>query len=220
VVLNRLVLALFLSLCSLMVFASEPPARARASAKVDLQDRLKEALRNPRLHEPLLKTGSQVAAVCDRCHGVGGNSPTPDVPNLAGQNTVYVLEQARQFAEGERQNEFMRRMIRVMTSDEKIGFSLFYGNQKVKPAPAQNAALTAKGQALYTKDCESCHEDHGRGDEHLARVAGQQPVYMTVALKRYRTGSGTRLDRDMAESLVTYTDSDIDAVVAYMRSMP
>ena len=217
---HRLVLALFLSLCSLTAFAAEPPARARASAKVDLQDRLKEALRVPKLHESLLKTGGQVAAVCDRCHGVGGNSPTPDVPNLAGQNTVYVLEQARQFADGERQNEFMQRMIRVMTSDEKVGFSLFYGNQKVKPAPAQNAALMARGQVLYAKDCESCHEDHGRGDEHLARVAGQQPVYMTVALKRYRTGSGTRLDQDMAQSLRKYADGDIDAVVAYMRSMP
>lgn len=217
---NRLVLALFLSLCSLTVFADETPARARASAKVDLQARLNEALRSPRLHESLLKTGSQVAAVCDRCHGVGGNSPTLDVPNLAGQNTVYVLEQARQFADGERQNEFMRRMIRVMTSDEKIGFALFYGNQKVKPAPATNLALAAKGRVLYTKDCESCHEDHGRGDEHMARVAGQQPVYMTVSLKRYRTGSGTRLDRDMAVPLIKYTDSDIDAVVAYMRSMP
>lgn len=217
---NRLVLALLLSLCSLTVFAAEPPARARASAKVDLQDRLKEALRNPKLYEPLLKTGGQVAAVCDRCHGVGGNSMTPDVPNLAGQNTVYVLEQARQFADGERQHEFMRRMIKVMTSDEKIGFSLFYGNQKVKPAPAANLALGAKGRVLYTKDCESCHEDHGRGDENLARVAGQQPVYLTVALKRYRAGTGTRVDRDMAKTLNAYADSDIDAVVAYMRAMP
>ena len=217
---NRLVLALFLSLCSLTVFAAEPPARARASAKVDLQGRLKEALSNPKLYEPLLKTGAQVAAVCDRCHGVGGNSPTPDVPNLAGQNTVYVLEQARQYADGERQHEFMRRMIKVMTSDEKVGFSLFYGNQKVKPAPAPNISLAAKGRVLYTKDCESCHEDHGRGDEHLARVAGQQPVYLTVALKRSRAGSGTRLDRDMAKTLSTYADGDIDAVVAYMMSMP
>lgn len=216
---NRLVLALFLSVCSLSVLAAEPPARARASAKVDLQNRLKEALLNPKLHETLLRTGSQVATVCDNCHGVGGNSPTPDVPNLAGQNTIYVLEQARQFADGERQHEFMRRMIKVMTSDEKIGFSLFYGNQKVKPAPATNMALAARGRLLYTKDCESCHEDHGRGDEHLARIAGQQPVYMTVALKRYRSGSATRLDRDMAKTVSTYADGDIDAVVAYMRSM-
>ncbi|MHB8950229.1 MAG: c-type cytochrome [Rhodoferax sp.] len=213
-------MALFLGLFSLTVFADEPPARARASAKVDLQDRLKQALRDQKLYEPLLKTGGQVAAVCDRCHGVGGNSPTPDVPNLAGQNTVYVLEQARQFADGERKHEFMRRMIKVMTSDEKVGFSLFYGNQKVKPAPATNPALTAKGQVLYTNDCESCHEDHGRGDEHLARVAGQQPVYMTVALKRYRAGSGAHPDRNKAKILSTYADGDIDAVVAYMMSMP
>ena len=217
---NRLVLAFLLSLCSLTVFAAEPPARARASAKVDLQERLKEALRDPKLYATLLKTGGQVAAVCASCHGVGGNSSKPEVPNLAGQNTVYVLEQARQFADGERQHEFMRRMIKVMTSDEKVGFSLFYGNQKVKPGPAPNIALAAKGRVLYAKDCESCHEDHGRGDELLARVAGQQPVYLTVALKRYRTGSGARLDRDMAKTLTAYADGDMDAVVAYMRSMP
>ena len=50
------------------------------------------------LQEPLRK----VAAFCANCHGEGGNSVKPDVPNLAGQNTAYLLDQVRQFSDGRR----------------------------------------------------------------------------------------------------------------------
>ncbi len=221
---SRSLWALCLGLCAVTATAAtaqaDVAARARSTANVDLPARLKEVLRDPKLYEPLLRVGAQVATVCDSCHGAGGNSPTPDVPNLAGQNAVYVLEQDRQYADGERPHDFMKRIIRVMKSDEKIAIAMFYADQKVTPKAVKDPALTAKGKALYLKSCETCHEDHGRGDETMARVAGQQPVYLNQALKRYRVGTGLRLDRQMANAIKPFTDADIDAVVAYMMSMP
>ena len=97
----------------------------RPSAKVDLDVRFREVQTDTQLAENLFKIGRKVAAVCANCHGDGGNSTKPSIPNLAGQNPAYLLEQIRQFSDGRRRNEFMEGMIRAMNNDEKIGMVLF-----------------------------------------------------------------------------------------------
>ena len=78
------------------VIAEQAAAKARKAG----QARLAELQKNPKLAESVQKTGQKVAAVCANCHGDNGNSTKPEVPNLAGQNTAYLLEQVRQFADG------------------------------------------------------------------------------------------------------------------------
>lgn len=195
-------------------------AAARASADVDLGARLQAAQADPKLGESLFKTGRRVAAVCANCHGEGGNSPKADTPNLAGQNPAYLLEQLRQFADGRRRNEFMEGMIKAMTADEKVGMVLFYAAQPVTLKPSIKPALVAKGKEYYGKTCFRCHGEDGRGGEKFARIAGQQPEYLTTTLKRYRVGQGVRTDPLMAANTKLMTDADIEAVVAYVMTMP
>ncbi len=38
-----------------------------------------------------------VAEVCTQCHGAGGLSASPNIPNLAGQNEAYLLTQLKAF---------------------------------------------------------------------------------------------------------------------------
>lgn len=221
-VVSKRLLAAFLAglcVCTVAAPAIAQLARARATAGVDLQARLKEVERDPKLSESLFKVGRKVAAVCDNCHGEGGNSHRPEVPNLASQHPAYHLEQLRQYAVGQRRDQFMEGMIKVMTSDEKVGMVLFYASQKVTRKPVSNAALVARGKAYYGKLCMRCHDEDGLGDEKLARIAGQQPVYLSMALKRYRAGTGERLDPIMASNAKLMTDADIDAVVAFVMSM-
>jgi len=187
--------------------------------EVDLNARLKEAETTPRLLEAAYKTGSKVAAFCANCHGEGGNSANPDTPNLAGQNTSYLLEQLRQFASGQRRNLFMEGMIRALSPEEKVGVVLHYSTKEVTFKPPSNAALANKGQEYYNKICFRCHGDQGRGNDKIARIAGQQPGYLSLTLKRYRDGSGVRTDPLMAANTKTMTDADIAAVVAYVSSM-
>jgi len=217
----RLLAALVAGLCVgiLATPAIAQPSRARATANVNLGARLQEVEGDPKLTATLFRIGGKVAAVCDNCHGEGGNSPKPDVPNLAGQNPAYLLEQLRQYATGQRPDEFMEGMIRVMNSDEKVGMSLFYAKQRVIHKPAKNPAQVARGQLLYTTACADCHDADGLGDENIARVAGQQPEYLRLALKRYRVGIGARLHPRMVSSVKPMTDVDIEAVVAYLMSM-
>jgi cytochrome c553 len=217
----RLLAALVVGLCvgNLTTPAIAQSARARATANVDLAARLQEAENDPKQTASFLKTGQKVAAVCDNCHGESGNSAKPDVPNLAGQNPAYLVEQLRQYANGQRKDVFMEGMIKVMTSDEKVGMALFYAKQKVAYKPTANFALATRGQELYNKACMRCHDENGLGDEKIARVAGQQPDYLRWAIKRYRTANGARLDEGMVVNVKKMTDADIEAVIAFVVSM-
>lgn len=209
-----LALALFAGL------AWQPAAMAQAGrSKVDIDTRLQQAMADPKLADELYKVGRKVSAVCANCHGDGGNSTKPSVPNLAGQNPAYLLEQVRQFADGRRRYEFMEGMIRAMNSDEKIGMVLFYAAQPVTPKPAADAALLAKGQEIFGKNCFRCHGDMGRGNDQIARIAGQQTDYLRSTLKRYRDGPNTRANSIMTPNTKLLTDADIESLVAYVSSM-
>lgn len=216
---QRLLTALVAGLFFSCAQAPASPLSARATAGVDLQARLKEVGRDPKLSDSLVKLGAKVAAICDSCHGAGGNSLRTDIPNLASQNPIYHLEQLRQYAVGQRRDRFMEGMIKAMNSEEKVGMVMFYATQKVGHKPVQHTTLVAKGKALYEDACEHCHSENGHGDEKLPRIAGQQPVYLNAALKRYRAGTGVRLDADMAAKAKKMTDADIDALVAYTMSL-
>lgn len=193
--------------------------KSPTAPNLDLAVRLQEVEATPKLLDAAYKTGAKVAGFCANCHGEGGNSTNPDTPNLAGQNTSYLLEQLKQFADGRRKNPFMEGMIKALNPEERVGVVLHYAHQTVTYKPATNAALAAKGQEYYNKICFRCHGEQGRGDDRIARIAGQQPGYLALTLRRYRDGSGVRADPLMAANTKSMTDADIAAVVAYVASM-
>ncbi len=218
-IMREWVVACLAAMCA-MAPALAQPAKARATAHVDLDARFQEVQATPALAGELYRLGRKVAAVCAHCHGDGGNSTKPSIPNLAGQNPAYLLEQLRQFADGRRRNEFMEGMIRAMNADEKIGMVLFYADQDVRPQPAADPALVLKGQSQFNKNCIRCHGSEGRGSAQIARIAGQQPDYLRTTLRRYRDGVDVRSNSIMTANTRYLTDPDIEAVVAYVSSMP
>lgn len=207
--------ATVMALCAYGAAGAQPPGPAQAG----LEARLAQAQTDARLAESLLKTGRKAAAFCANCHGDSGNSIKPEVPNLAGQNTAYLLEQLQQFADGRRRDTFMQSMIHAMSADEKVGAVLFYAGQKVTPRPPPPETLLATGRDVFAKVCVRCHGNEGRGDHKIARIAGQQPEYLSLTLKRYRGGSGQRTDPLMSSNTRLLSDGQIEAVVAYVSAM-
>jgi cbb3-type cytochrome c oxidase subunit III len=190
-----------------------PPAGA------DLGAHIKEVQANPQQYEAAYKLGSKIATFCANCHGDSGNSVKPDIPNLAGQNPAYLIEQVRQFSTGERRYEFMEGLIKALKPQEKVGIVVYFSSQEVLTKPATNIALADKGKAYYSQHCLSCHGEQGRGNEKMARIAGQQTNYLDLALRRYRDGSTRRKDSMMTASTKAMSDADITAVVAYVTAM-
>jgi cytochrome c553 len=183
------------------------------------EERLKVILQDPQQLEAYARMGQKVSLFCANCHGDGGNSVSSEVPNLAGQNPTYLLTQVRQFADGSRRFEFMERLIKAMSVDERLGVAVYYARQPVKPQLVKDAALVAKGKQYYDKICWRCHGEQGHGSESFARVAGQQTVYLTQTLQNYRGSIGTRVNPLMTANTVHMSDADLRAVVAYVSSM-
>jgi cytochrome c553 len=185
-----------------------------------LIQRLEAARQNASLKEQLVTQGRKAAAVCAYCHGEGGNSVKPDVPNLAAQNAAYLVEQIQKFSDGRRRNEFMEGLVKALKTDEKVGVALYFAEQKVNPPQATSSQLAAKGKSYYERLCFRCHGTDGHGNEKIARIAGQQTSYLIFTLKRYRNGTGERLDPLMSSNTKLMSDADIDAVAAYVTTMP
>lgn len=190
------------------------------SAAGDPVARLAEARADARLSASLVKTGEKVAAFCANCHGEAGNSAKPDVPNLAGQNPAYLLEQSRLFVEGRRRDAFMEGLFKALSVDEKVGVALYFAAQPVKTLAPAPAVLRASGERIYAATCFRCHASDGRGNEKIARIAGQQPAYLQLTLQRYRAGQGVRADPLMVEQARLLSDAQIEALAAYVSAMP
>lgn len=168
-----------------------------------------------------VERGGKLVQVCANCHGANGNSITPETPNLAGQNAAYLHEQMRRFADGRRKDPFMQGMIRAMNETERADTVAFLSSQAMQPQLTQSppAAQVALGKRYYDKVCFRCHGAQALGDAKVPRLAGQQPGYVVKSLKRYRDGTGERLEPLMAANTKLMSDEEITAVAAYVASM-
>lgn len=203
------------------VFASgiAEAAESRGAPRIGLEERLGAVMQDATATQAAIKAGRKVTLFCANCHGEGGNSSNPDVPNLAGQNTAYLLEQVKKFSDGRRRNEFMQGMIKALSDEEKVNAVVYFSAQEVKPHASSNPALASHGKELFFKICQRCHGEQGRGNEKIPRIAGQQPEYLTLTLKRYRDGSGERIDPFMAANTKNLKDAEINALVAFVSGM-
>ncbi|MDR2128630.1 MAG: cytochrome C, partial [Burkholderiaceae bacterium] len=173
----------------LMAGAALAQSSVRNPTNAQLLEQLKRVEADPKLSASAYKAGEYVAGFCANCHGLNGNSTHDDTPNLASQNPVYLLNQMQKFASGERRNEFMESLIKAMDLNERVGSAWFFNKQPVTTVSKAPAALIQKGKVYYEKVCFRCHGADGYGSVTYARLAGQQVAYVTMTLKRYRSGS-------------------------------
>lgn len=64
------------------------------------------------------KAGKTKAVQCSVCHGTDGLSKMVEAPNLAGQPTVYVEEQLRNYRSGKRNHEVMGVIAKALSDKE------------------------------------------------------------------------------------------------------
>lgn len=189
-----------------------------------LLQKLMQIKSDPVLGRQAMYAGEERALICGYCHGNDGNSLKPDVPNLAGQNPDYLLEQVGRFARGERKDYVMNSLAGKFTEDEQINLAIYYAAQKVKPSKFDYARAVL-GKPIYLERCQSCHGNHGRGNKGYARLAGQQPAYIQMTLEHFRNYSlGKATDKKRRSAVMEpiagrLSDQDIRNLAAYIASM-
>lgn len=187
---------------------SASPVFAQDANVDELLNEVDKRLKNQNIKQSAIEAGRQRAVLCQSCHGKDGNSTQPGVPNLAGQNAGYLLQQINLFANGQRKDFVMNQLAENFSAEDKINIAIFYNSMQVKP-PHVNWHLAKKGENLYKDKCKSCHGDEGLGNKKLARLAGQQADYVITALTNFRNAANN-----------TSNNSSISSPSLTVRSSP
>jgi cytochrome c553 len=67
---------------------------------------------------------------CVTCHGRNGVGTSPVFPNLAGQKSLYMIQQLQQFRSGDRKSEVMNVVAKPLTDAEIEALSNYYEGLK------------------------------------------------------------------------------------------
>ena len=72
---------------------------------------------------------SKAKEVCQACHGMDGNSPIPENPKLAGQNSDYLAKALRDYKSGARKNPVMGAMASTLTPKDIDDLAAYFAAQ-------------------------------------------------------------------------------------------
>lgn len=170
--------------------------------------------------------------VCSNCHGVDGNSVSPNFPKLAAQQQDYVVAQLKGFRSHRRADpegfEYMWGISRSLSDAQIEELAKYFSAQKsVSPGPG-DPKLIAEGRKIFDSGlpkqgvppCSTCHGDHGQGNGQFPRVAYQHSDYVIKQLTVFQR-TNERPD-GVAMKAITHSlsDKNMEAVAAYLQQMP
>jgi cytochrome c553 len=72
---------------------------------------------------------AKVTEVCQACHGMDGNSATPDYPKLAGQYPDYLAKALRDYKSGLRKNAIMAGFAGTLSPQDIDNLAAYYAAQ-------------------------------------------------------------------------------------------
>jgi len=73
--------------------------------------------------------GKRRGAVCFACHGTQGVSAIPGVPNLGGQNRMYLEKALRAYRDGQRKDPAMTEMAKPLSEADIANISSYFNLQ-------------------------------------------------------------------------------------------
>ena len=170
------------------------------------------------------------SAGCVACQGTNGIATASglaidkNVPNLAGEPTLYLQFQLVFFRKGVRKNQLMSSMAAQLSDDDIRNLGAFYGSLPLPktPVPPDDAPEATKlgEQAVHAMRCANCHGSQLEGLENMGRLAGQREAYLYKALTDFK--SGQRMPTaavSMAEILYPLDDTQLKAVAHYLSRL-
>ncbi len=171
-------------------------------------------------------TGQEKSSACQGCHGVDGNSYSPEWPNLASQNPAYLRKQVRDFQSGDRKDPTMSALVIGLSEPDIKDIAAYFSQQAVKV----EASVSRAGKRLYLGGnrythipaCAGCHGPNGAGNDPgaIPALRGQKAGYTAKVLRDYKAGLRTN-DRNgiMRDIAAKMSEKEIDNVAAFLAGM-
>ena len=73
--------------------------------------------------------GKEKAAQCQQCHGLDGNSPTPQFPKIGGQHAGYIVQSLEDYKTGVRQEPVMAAFAVALSKQDREDLAAWYASQ-------------------------------------------------------------------------------------------
>ncbi|MGZ8947165.1 MAG: c-type cytochrome [Methylococcaceae bacterium] len=162
-----------------------------------------------------ITAGEQKAANCMGCHGPKGKSSSAQWPNLAAQQSTYIVSQLNAFKTGTRNNPMMQSMAANLSDDDINNLAAYYSSQP--PVSAGGDPNLAKSGQTKASMCLGCHGASAEGNGQFPRLAGQHPDYLVKQLSSFK--EGVRKNGHMQAIAGTLSEVDMKALAAYFGSL-
>jgi len=173
--------------------------------------------------------GKGKATVCGACHGMDGNSASPQFPKLAGQNASYIQAQLGNFKSGKRQNPIMSPQAQKLSDQDMQDLAAYFSSQTRNVGEAE-AGQVKQGESLYRNGnkaenvpaCSACHSPDGSGNAlmKVPSLRGQHAAYVVAQLQNYASGTRTTDPNKMMETIAgRLSPAEMQAVASYIEGL-
>ena len=168
-----------------------------------------------------IAAGKQKAALCEACHGPGGNSVIPANPSIAGQPVQFIANSLFFFREGNRKDPQMAPIASTLSNADMNDLAAYFSSLEMAPpkhkASPENAAA---GPGLTQKFmCTQCHGPALLGVQHIPRIAGQQYDYVRTQLLGFKAQKRADIDGNMTSAAQALTEKDIEVLADYIGGL-
>ncbi|MEE8495723.1 MAG: c-type cytochrome [Xanthomonadales bacterium] len=156
------------------------------------------------------REGAAVAAVCEECHGEGGNSTTEGIPNLAGQQPIYLIVATQEYKDGSRGHAEKEEMLKGLEQVDVEKMAMYFASQIPAAREAPPFGDPVAGEPL-SAICGGCHGARGVSHEPtVPSLASQEPNYLVTAIKAYRDHA-----REHEDMITDKSDQEIENIAAF-----
>ena len=171
--------------------------------------------------------------VCSNCHGVTGNSKSPNFPNLAAQQSAYVVAQLTDFRKQSREDpagfEYMWGLSHNLSDKqiEELGAHFAAEKPERQRVEGKPEAIAA-GKAIFSggvpdkgvPPCASCHGPEAKGNAAFPRLAGQHADYLVKQLTVFQRTNERPEGAVMKTVAHELTRDNIENIAAYLQALP
>ncbi len=171
---------------------------------------------------------------CTTCHGLSGQGYRGyfTMPRLAGQQTVYFVNQLKAFVDQRRKNRYMYSVAHVLNPAMMSSLAEHFSALNPRPLGGAPRNLAAEGKKIYEEGipesnvpaCMACHGSEAKGRGEIPRLAGQLNDYIFNKLtnwekERGQGRGGPDVSALMLPTAHSLTKSQIASVAAYVSHL-